>query len=177
MGDKFYLILDGIVGVWKSFSKEVKFTPEEYLNHLFNLKSKNENYILKKTIKANIIIFPIDIKYLDETREAHFQKIICNLLITKNKIEDMKKILDNYEEFKLQLNWDNNIDQIKQEILKLIRDKKGNSKDNEINKILNSTNREPLIFIIFEQVELVMLHKGKYFGDVALERNKTNNQR
>ena len=46
MGDKFYLILDGIVGVWKSFSKEVKFTPEEYLNHLFNLKSKNENYIL-----------------------------------------------------------------------------------------------------------------------------------
>ncbi len=150
LGNNFYIILKGKVGVLVPKHFEVIMTKKQYLNHLKMLKNFEEYYLLNSTLLENLSILSVDFQEIENTKNNIKKQEEINLkeylsLINANEYQNEDKInsfigLNNYE----------------------------------IDAILNPIkNKNPLynklyylrIVGLFKVVEL---NKGSSFGEIAL---------
>ena len=82
--DKFYIILEGKIGILKPIIRKDEMTGIEYFHHIKNLKKNNEDYLLNLTLTKNNDVFQINPEDFDN----------LNLIILKILIEDYLNLLD-----------------------------------------------------------------------------------
>jgi CRP-like cAMP-binding protein len=58
--DKFYILIDGNIGIYKLVNKTVTMSGFNYFQYIYNLYIKNEHFLLKKILNENYGIFPIE---------------------------------------------------------------------------------------------------------------------
>lgn len=109
IGDKFYIIIKGSIGVYKPIEKQTAMTTHEYYNHIVLLNSKDEKFIVQKTVKLNQSIIPIfDVKDNNNNYRIMFKIKMINTLKEFDRdlepIRRLSKVYPTYfEEFKLDL--------------------------------------------------------------------------
>jgi hypothetical protein len=138
-------------------------TSIEYLTFLIDLKIKKLKHCLKKTMKANINIFPIEKKDLNGLNDLlNYLKKKTNVRRSMNKEETEKFVREFYqfEEEKNNLKSEKEIN--KNSFL--------NKVDKDLINVLKCHVLEHVMIKIFEPLLITRLEKGKYFGDVALEK-------
>ena len=79
---KFYMILRGCVGINKLICFSTKMSPLEYLKKILHFKANDDCSILKKTLKANKEIYPLDNKDLEEIDEIIFKVNLKKFIFT-----------------------------------------------------------------------------------------------
>ena len=138
----------------------------ELLRKVKNPSSQDINNSIDNALK----IFP----NLTSGREALYNYLAATFSVFS---EDYR-ILDTNEDYKLNLNLEKNHspEMLKAKLQKISANNlKGVLSENDLAKYINTSNNERIKVKIYEYFEIVKLHKGKYFGDVALE--KKNNLR
>ncbi len=143
-------------------------TSIEYLTFLIDLKNKKLKHCLKKTMKANSNIYPIEKKDLSGLNDLlNYLRKKTNVRRSMNKEEREKFLREIYQfqDEKNNLKSENEINKIPAL----------NKVDKELVNLLNCHVLEPVTIKMFEPLIIARLEKGRYFGDVALE--KRNNIR
>ena len=107
LGNNFYVILKGKVGVLVPKHFEVIMTKKQYLNHLKLLQNFEEYYLLNSTLLENLSILSVDFKEIENTKNNIKKPEEINLkeylyLINGNEYQNEDKInsfigLNNYE--------------------------------------------------------------------------------
>ena len=182
-GDKFYIIIHGKVAVLKPRPKESIMSGFNYFRLLMELKVSKENYILKQTIDTNQKLVKIDIEDLQELQLLIFrtklQEYFSKLNQNNRTIKDIMKLCYIQSQF-----FDFEIDEgllIQDEGYKYVIENRimdmFSDLDNDKlikNKILTNENNK-VNFIIYEYQSIIELEQGAFFGDVALDKQKTRN--
>ena len=63
--DKFYILMSGKVGVYKTIKKSVNMSGFSYFQYIYDLYLKKEQYLLKIILQENYKLFPIDESMMD----------------------------------------------------------------------------------------------------------------
>ena len=63
--DKFYILISGKVGMYKTIKKSVNMSGFSYFQYIYDLHLKKEQYLLKLILQENYKLFPIDESMMD----------------------------------------------------------------------------------------------------------------
>ena len=63
--DKFYILMSGKVGMYKTIKKSVNMSGFSYFQYIYDLYLKKERYLLKIILQENYKLFPIDESMMD----------------------------------------------------------------------------------------------------------------
>ena len=63
--DKFYILMSGKVGMYKTIKKSVNMSGFSYFQYIYDLYLKKEQYLLKIILQENYKLFPIDESMMD----------------------------------------------------------------------------------------------------------------
>jgi len=181
IGEHFYIILSGRVGVLKPSKKQKSCTFKEYYNFLLKLLDKDEEYLFKLNLKANSDIFFNSVEdfkiYQNMLIKTNIKEMLFDSSTNKdNAINKIKKeinletnnSLNIYEDYLLKLK-----SQDEQKFLINLRNLfEPNSEEVEIH-----TKYHPLInlsievknFIYYDYDNFMELRNKQFFGDFALD--------
>ena len=82
--DKYYILIKGKLGMYKTFYKIVKFSGFRYFQYIYELYLKNEKYLLKLILEKNYKLFPIDESMMNNLN-INLAKYIFNLMKTNKE--------------------------------------------------------------------------------------------
>ena len=77
--DKFYILISGKVGLYKTKKKKVVMSGFNYFQYIFNLYLKKDDYILKLVLENNYELFPINISMMENLNINLAKYILCLL--------------------------------------------------------------------------------------------------
>lgn len=89
VGNKFYIIIKGKVGVLRPVERIKSLLPDEYYTYLKKLRSDNESYMLEKTLRANYELMPLQNAQEFERIDNLLFKIKC-----KQNLSNFESVYD-----------------------------------------------------------------------------------
>ena len=183
IGDNFYLIVSGRIGILKPVTRKTQMTGFEYFRYLMNLYQNNEKYLLNLIIEENKLyleVNPNDISILNEIvlkmiLEEHFSG---NNYVNRTIKEILYLCCVDRNYFNLEIDYDlyktDTIyhSKIENQILNSLP--KFSHELTQKYRIL-SNNQLKFKVIIYEYKSFLELGKGSFFGDCALDKETTRN--
>ena len=109
--DKFYILIKGKVGIYKTIKKQVVMSGFNYFQYIFNIYLKNDEYLLKLVLENNYELFPINISMMENLNINLAKYILCLLQNNQeyiNAFQSKEEVLkmcyineDNFSDIKL----------------------------------------------------------------------------
>jgi len=180
IGDKFYIILQGRIGVLKPIKKQKLSTYKNYYNFLLNLIEIKEPYLFKLNLKANSDIF---FSSLEEFNK--YKKIIKKLKLVQILYDPKTETHNLIDRLKENIDLDNNPFKLTESKLRnmLLQDEKNFLFDTR--KLLEALPEEIELFTkyhslidfctelkyfnFYEYNHFIELRTREFFGDFALD--------
>ena len=183
-GDNFYLILQGRVSVLKPILVKEQMTGFQYFTHLMNLYTSNENYLLTLSLENNKKLINILKEDLIDLSLIVF-KICLEEYFAKTEfsgktLQELSKMC-----FVPSLYFDDIITSENEDITNpILLQKEKNELFERLSKFDQTTTKRYRLLAndkikfnvnLFKYTTKLWLHKGNYFGDVALDQHTTRN--
>ena len=152
--EKFYLILNGTVGILDLVVTKECLTEEQYMKYLIKMKLLNEEEIIEKCIKYNQDILKIDTTDIEKYCNSGYKfkynilklEVLRDLYKHNFNIEDYTNKVLNLEEYIFST--------------KVINDVRKKSED-------KNTNKKYFYLLHYEQIGI--MKTGRYFGDLCIK--------
>ena len=92
--DKFYILINGKVGIYKIVKKTINASGFNYFQYIYDLYLKKEEYLLKLILEKNFELFPIK-ENMIENLNINLVKYIINNLLKSQEYINIKLIFLN----------------------------------------------------------------------------------
>ncbi len=184
VGDKFYIIIMGSVLVLKPKRVKKSMSPREFLQHLLEMKSNSEKYLLRMCVKSNYekVCFK-SFQDFAQWEETHFKQLIREFFVytQKTDFENCSKIYEIFtrtsrkiEDYILIKN--SNLEDMDYDSLKAYMLENENflitkeeQKHYEKYAVIFSDNKTRNLYNTIEYQSVLELTSGMSFGDFALD--------
>ena len=184
-GDDFYIILNGIVGIFVPILKDYYMTEEEFILHLLKLRKNGQKELIQNCLRQNAFSCSLPYEHFDDllydlnNNKTKGGIFIDSELILNKAQEVCKYILT--EEYKIKLiknepeafinenDVNEKIKNISEQIKKELKETSKDKNNTRIKKILG--NKKIMRIYKYEMVRKLTI--GDTFGELALE-NKNN---